>query len=401
VNTSDCSVNWKYKLGTGDLFGGIYASCAVSPFDGTVYVGALSKLYAMNPDGTLQWSYGVGDDIVSSAVVATDGTIYVGCDDTHLYAVNADGSLKWSYKAAIAGKIISSPALGADGTVYVGCQFDEKLHAVNPADGTLKWSFDTGDNVQSSPAVGSDGTIYIGSDDDYLYAVNSNGSLKWSYDTGDDVLSSPAVDDVRGMVYVGSNSDSLFAIDTAGTRVWATHLDDDVRFSSPAVASVNNMIYIGDFGGHFYVIDGSNGTIACKNSHWQEITSPAIDDPASNGGSRCVWYNEYCVAIYKVCCTPVGTDEESSQGRSELYLNHCPNPLGVGTTISFSIPVEAHVVIDIYDITGRLMQKLANETYSAGNHAVDWDAENLREGIYFCKLTAGTRTLTRKLIVTK
>jgi outer membrane protein assembly factor BamB len=35
------------------------------------------------------------------------------------------------------------------------------------------WEFETGGGVVSSPAIGSDGTVYVGSDDNRLYAINT------------------------------------------------------------------------------------------------------------------------------------------------------------------------------------------------------------------------------------
>src|SRR5438477_110381 len=83
----------------------------------------------------------------------TDGTIYVGAG-SNLIAVNPDGSLKWSYPAA--DWIDSSPAIGPDGTIYVG-SWDDNLYAVRP-DGSEKWRFTADDNVSTSPAIAADGT---------------------------------------------------------------------------------------------------------------------------------------------------------------------------------------------------------------------------------------------------
>ena len=54
----------------------------------------------------------------SSPAISGDGTIYVGSEDSKLYAINLNGSLKWSYTTG--DRIDSSPAIGSDGTVYVG-----------------------------------------------------------------------------------------------------------------------------------------------------------------------------------------------------------------------------------------------------------------------------------------
>ena len=61
----------------------------------------------------------------------------MGSEDGKLYAINPKGTLKWSYTAG--GAVNSSPAIGADGTVYVG-SWDFKLYAINPK-GTPEWSY--------------------------------------------------------------------------------------------------------------------------------------------------------------------------------------------------------------------------------------------------------------------
>ena len=67
----------------------------------------------------------------------------------------------------------SSPAIGSDGTVYVGSE-DTKLYAINGKTGVKLWEFKTGGPVESSPAIGPDGTVYVGSNDNKLYAIKTD-----------------------------------------------------------------------------------------------------------------------------------------------------------------------------------------------------------------------------------
>ena len=54
--------------------------------------------------------------------------------------------------------------------------------------GELKWKFETNGQIDSSPALGDDGTLFVGSNDDYLYALDSEtGKLKWKLKTLNDV----------------------------------------------------------------------------------------------------------------------------------------------------------------------------------------------------------------------
>ena len=107
----------------------------------------------------------------------------------------ADGDLKWHTgqvgKANIGDGIVTSPAIGSDGTIYVGTynigyetSSNFQIYAVNP-NGTLKWKTNfIGFRMFSSPAIGSDGTIYVGTysaTQGELYAIYS--SPGWTYAT--------------------------------------------------------------------------------------------------------------------------------------------------------------------------------------------------------------------------
>jgi len=104
-------------------------------------------------------------------------------------ALNPDGTLKWSYDTA--GIVRSSPAIGADGTIYFGTYDQPKLYALNP-NGTLKWSYTIGGTIWSSPAIGVDSTIYIGSGDGKLYAIGEMPSLAVATDNADNVTQNSA-----------------------------------------------------------------------------------------------------------------------------------------------------------------------------------------------------------------
>ena len=147
--------------------------------DGTVYVGGGASLSAISPIsngtlGILRWKYSTGG-LVGSPAIGPDGTVYVGSFDDNLYAISPDGTLEWKYTTG--SYVYSSPAIGADGTVYVG-DYDHNLYAISPPSsgtlGTLKWKYTTGGAISSSPSIGSDGTVYAGSDDGYLYAFNGH-----------------------------------------------------------------------------------------------------------------------------------------------------------------------------------------------------------------------------------
>jgi len=167
-------------------------------------------------DYLLEWSYNIGASI-SSPTVGADGTIYIQSAGCKIYALNPDGTLRWSYVFPFENNETpsssrSSPAIDTNGIIYVGLSYSllyddgeswvsGKLIALNP-DGTLKWNYKSPNPqhyfyhlspIQSSPTIGSDGTIYFGAGRQ-IYALNPDGTEKWYHDENFSFhTSSPAI----------------------------------------------------------------------------------------------------------------------------------------------------------------------------------------------------------------
>ncbi|MCU0371984.1 MAG: T9SS type A sorting domain-containing protein [Ignavibacteria bacterium] len=84
-----------------------------------------------------------------------------------------------------------------------------------------------------------------------------------------------------------------------------------------------------------------------------------------------------------------------------LLKDNYPNPFNPATTISYQIPKNEFVTIRIYDMTGREVASLVNETKTAGIYNVTWNASGLASGIYFYKLQAGSFTEVKKMTLVK
>jgi hypothetical protein len=88
-----------------------------------------------------------------------------------------------------------------------------------------------------------------------------------------------------------------------------------------------------------------------------------------------------------------------------LGQNH-PNPFNPQTTISFDLPRESRVRLEVYDLRGRLRRTLADGHRTAGTHRVVWDGRDDRgapaaSGAYFYRLQTGDRTLSRKMLLVR
>ncbi|MFH1861387.1 MAG: T9SS type A sorting domain-containing protein [bacterium] len=83
-----------------------------------------------------------------------------------------------------------------------------------------------------------------------------------------------------------------------------------------------------------------------------------------------------------------------------------PNPFNPETTIRFNLPVTSAARLDVYDMSGRLVNTLVNGTVEAGLHQVSWNATDvsgsiLPSGVYIYRLTAGDYSASAKMIFVK
>ena len=84
----------------------------------------------------------------------------------------------------------------------------------------------------------------------------------------------------------------------------------------------------------------------------------------------------------------------------KLFDNY-PNPFNPATKIMWSTPVKDHNKLIVYDVLGNEVAKLIDEEKEAGKYEVEFDASSLSSGIYFCKLSCGSFTETKKMLLIK
>lgn len=90
----------------------------------------------------------------------------------------------------------------------------------------------------------------------------------------------------------------------------------------------------------------------------------------------------------------------------EFTSTHYPNPFNPETVINYSLPQESKVELTIYNIRDQRVNRLVNNEQPAGDYRVVWNGTNERgervsSGVYFYRLTAGDRSLNRKMLLLK
>jgi hypothetical protein len=78
-----------------------------------------------------------------------------------------------------------------------------------------------------------------------------------------------------------------------------------------------------------------------------------------------------------------------------------PNPFNPSTTIRYVLPKASRVVLKVYDVLGRDVKTLVQETQSAGEHNAIFDASGFPSGLYFYRFQAGEFVQTKRLVLVK
>lgn len=164
--------------------------------------------------------------------------------------------------------------------------------------------------------------------------------------------------------------------------------------------------------------DTAAKTAELLNAYFAQTFTPTYTDPdemttclACHGAT----YNLLNNVMTKMNCVschgdPHGVSAVNNRGgiatNYQLEQNY-PNPFNPSTKIRFSIPQQAKVRLEIYDIRGALVHTLVDsEVYQPGNYEIQWngtDASGNRaaSGIYFARLTTDNFMKTIKMNLLK
>jgi len=114
------------------------------------------------------------------------------------------------------------------------------------------------------------------------------------------------------------------------------------------------------------------------------------------------WYQSPTVTSFR----PVEIVSDVGKPATFTLRQNSPNPFNLQTTISYSLPENSEVTIDVYNISGQKVRTLVNGFQTAGYKTVTWDGTNdsgqpVSSGVYFYRIKAGESSQTKKMTLLK
>ena len=125
-------------------------------------------------------------------------------------------------------------------------------------------------------------------------------------------------------------------------------------------------------------------------------------------GIQCVSNDAFAFMVdnVRVLGDEVSSDDPGIPVLTTALHPNYPNPFNPETTISYSLERSGNVKIEVYNVKGQLVRTLINEAQNAGKHSAVWNGKDdhnrsVASGIYYYKLTAGSFTSTKKMVLMK
>ena len=415
--SSDNGISWATGLRlTNNSTESVFPSIAVS--GSNVHVvwedyrdGNLEIYFKRSTDGGLSW--GTDTRLTNNSASSFNPSVAVSGSNVHVvwwdyrdgnyeiyYKRSTDGGFSWGSDARLTNYTATSayPSISVSGTNVHVVWFDERdgnreIYYKRSTDGGVNWGTDkrlTNNSAFSSyPSISVSGSNvhvvwadYREGNDDIYYKRSADEGLNWGTDTR--LTNNSANSAYPSVIASGSSIHVVWSDERDGN--WEIYYqrstDGGVNWESDLRLTNNN----------FYS-EYPSITISGPIVHvaWQD----------NRNGNYSIYYKRNPTG------NPIGIKNISTEIPSAYSLSqNYPNPFNSTSNLKFEIARHggsstSDVKIIVYDVMGREIQTLVNESLQPGTYETTFDGSMLPSGVYFYKLIAGDYTETKRMLMIK
>ncbi len=196
---------------------------------------------------------------------------------------------------------------------------------------------------------------------------------------------------------IANNADFNMLIGISQNQVWSFNgiLDELRLWNDVKTASeIQNMMY-------FHQNGYEAGLAAC----WElnEGFGDCAGDLTANHNDAQIFDAVWCQGMELI---PADYEDNEIIDSASLDLRTFPNPFNPSATIQFTLPADDHVLIDIYNAKGQLVNTLLNCCLKADTYSISWDGKNCNQipvasGVYLYKVQTSRQTQSGKFTLLK
>lgn len=191
----------------------------------------------------------------------------------------------------------------------------------------------------------------------------------------------------------GSTGDFVFQQTSSPVTISAANLGAEINIPLLSPYTVTN-------GEPILVVAGSLGNGGANNDL---VIATSGVSPAQTtfyyDYTDATWYYTTATAMVSL---DFSTQTSIQETASSMTLGqNMPNPSNGNTSVNYSLVSTEDITFEITDMTGKLVQVIREGVRTAGSYTVNFNTNDLSEGMYFYTLTNGTSRVTKSMVVTK
>lgn len=353
---------------------------AASP-TGMIFAGTGSSLYYSSDNGTTWTKSGMRWG-VRRLVVTSGGPIIAAATSSIGLFRSTDGGINWASASEPLAGGASALLETSGGTILAGLNIGGVLRSTDGGGTWVDANQGMGGMRVWSLALDSSEAIFAGTLLNGVYRSTDDGMTWASINNG---LTVPLV---RDLIVVQHGE--LYASTEDSQPEDSTHNPFHARFTNSGELNAGSRI-------------GRVFRTTNRGESWVELQSwpnHEIIRTFAFGRDGYLFAGTENQGVFRTSQPIITSFTES---RSVPLLFHLyqsyPNPFNPETAIRFTLPKEALVTLKVYDLLGRLVVTLVDDVRQAGEHQVNFRADNLPSGVYLYRLESGDKFLVQKMTV--
>jgi photosystem II stability/assembly factor-like uncharacterized protein len=384
------SQNW-YAQNSNHL-GQITGIHMISQTEGWACGDAGAMLHTTNAGTTWSLITMTGADL--HQIVFKDANTGIVVGDNGIVFTTTNGGTNWISKNSGTSLQLRGAAFAGGSTFFAVGRDGAAIKSTDDGNSWTTLNSGTTERLLCVTAVGQ--SVWVGVRDGLMLFSNNGGTTFTS-------MSNPAPDDIKDIQFVDGStgfacgSNSFFMYTSNGGTNWTSR-------SAGILVGLNGLHFTNQNDG--WTVGGAGTLYSTTNAglNWIAITTPTTQDLNSIHSFDGVnaWAVGNSGEIVTNYSPPTVVDNENNLVPNSLVLEqNYPNPFNPTTTIRYSIPVEAHVKLTIFNLLGEQLYALVNKVQQAGVYELEFNASKLSSGTYIYRLDSGIFTSSRKLILLK
>lgn len=310
---------------------------------------------------------------------------------------------------------------GPDHNIYVSDQVEDAVYVFDTTGAYLYTYADASDGLNNVRGIDfRDGHLFVTSGDDYVREFSDSHTVVRDFiSDGSDPFDILFLDDGRSLLCdIQGTTDNIRLYDTSGTlvnQIFSVSFPEQVQFDAVLPGEFLNASFsdniITDFELNGTIIatfphSSGRGIYRLGNGNLLATSGSGVFELDAVTGTVIQQENSGQARFIELYSPPTGVKENTYKTSFQLLLEVKPNPFVRSVEVRLNILAPGRIEAFIYSIDGVRIATLIAGHIGAGEYRLVWDGLTdtglaVPEGVYFLKIQAPDRVLSKKLIYLK